>query len=165
MTRHHHSVLKEGVVAGLLGAVAVALWFLLLDLINGRPLFTPSVLGQILLLGRSEPDIATIHSQAVALYTVFHFVAFIVFAMVVVKLVHLAINVAVVRFGLVMLFVVFELFFLAFTYIFFASSRGLFPWHATLIANTVAAMVMAVYLWYRHPSLKRALRTHTLGSD
>lgn len=165
MTRHHHSVLKEGVVAGLLGAVAVALWFLLLDLINGRPLLTPSVLGQVLLLGRTVPETGTIHAGAVALYTVFHFTAFILFAMVVVKLVHLAINVAAVRFGLVMLFVVFEVFFVAFTYIFFASTRELFPWHATLIANTVAALVMAMYLWHRHPSLKRALRTHTLGVD
>jgi hypothetical protein len=165
MTRHHHSVVKEGLVAGLLGAFAVALWFLVLDVANGRPLFTPSVLGQVLLLWRDTPDTTAIHAGAVILYTAFHFAAFILFAMAVVKLVHLAINVAIVRFGLVMLFVVFEVFFLAFTYIFFANTRELFPWHATLIANTIAAAVMAVYLWYRHPALKRALRQHTLGVD
>lgn len=165
MTRHHHSVLKEGVVAGLLGAFAVALWFLLLDLAAGRPLFTPSVLGQILLLGRATPVTGTVDAGAVALYTAFHFVAFILFAMAVVKLVHLAINVAIVRFGLLMLFVVFEVFFLAFTYIFFANTRGLFPRGTILAANTIAAVVMTAYLWQRHPSLKRALRQHTLGVD
>ncbi len=164
MVRHHHSVLREGALAGLLGALTVAVWFLILDLMQGRPLYTPSVLGQILLLGRGSGAMDGIDSTAVALYTVFHVLAFFVFGLVVTKGVHLAINVPVIRFGLVMLFVVFELFFWGFTYIFFAGTRGLFPRGAVLIANTLAAIVMAVYLWHRHPSLKRALRHEALGS-
>jgi hypothetical protein len=77
--------------------------------------------------------------------------------------VHLAVNNPVIRFGLVMVFVVFEVFFWGFTYMFFAGTRGLFPRGAILIANTFAAIVMAVYLWRRHPSLKRALRHEPLG--
>lgn len=165
MTRHHHSVVKEGLIAGMLGALSVAVWFLVVDLAAGRPLFTPSMLGQILLLGRSTPDTTAIDSGAVALYTVFHLLAFAVFGMGVVKLVHLAINVAVVRFGLLMLFVVFEVFFWAFTHIFFQSTQELFPQRSILVANTIAAVVMAIYLWNRHPSLRRALRQHTLGVD
>ena len=37
--------LREGVVAGLLGAASVAAWFFVLDVVNGRPFFTPAVLG------------------------------------------------------------------------------------------------------------------------
>jgi hypothetical protein len=59
---------------------------------------------------------------------------------------------------------VFEVFFWGFTYMFFAGSRGLFPRGAILIANTFAAVVIATYLWRRHPSLKRALRHEPLGS-
>lgn len=161
--RHHHSVLKEGIVAGMLGALAVAIWFLAVDLFQGRPFFTPSVLGQILLLGRALPATETIDASAVILYTGFHFVAFVLFGMLVTKLVHLAVNNPVIRFGLVMVFVVFEVFFWGFTYMFFAGTRGLFPRGAILIANTFAAIVMAVYLWRRHPSLKRALRHEPLG--
>jgi hypothetical protein len=161
--RHHHSVLKEGAVAGMLGAVAVAVWFLVLDLMQGRALFTPSMLGQILLLGRETPTTDTIDSSAVALYTVFHFVAFVLFGIAVTKLVHMAVINPVVRFGLVMVFVVFEVFFWGFTYMFFAGTRGLFPRGAILIANTLAAVTMATYLWRRHPSLKRALRHEPLG--
>ncbi|HET9513240.1 MAG TPA: hypothetical protein VFO95_04865 [Gemmatimonadales bacterium] len=161
--RHHHSVLKEGIVAGMLGALAVAIWFLAVDLFQGRPFFTPSVLGQILLLGRALPATETIDASAVVLYTGFHFVAFVLFGMLVTKLVHLAVNNPVIRFGLVMVFVVFEVFFWGFTYMFFAGTRGLFPRGAILIANTFAAIVMAVYLWRRHPSLKRALRHEPLG--
>ena len=161
--RHHHSVLKEGIVAGMLGALAVAIWFLAVDLFQGKPFFTPSVLGQILLLGRALPATETIAASAVVLYTGFHFVAFVLFGMLVTKLVHLAVNNPVIRFGLVMVFVVFEVFFWGFTYMFFAGTRGLFPRGAILIANTFAAIVMAVYLWRRHPSLKRALRHEPLG--
>jgi hypothetical protein len=161
--RHHHSVLKEGIVAGMLGALAVAIWFLAVDLFQGKPFFTPSVLGQILLLGRALPATETIDASAVVLYTGFHFVAFVLFGMLVTKLVHLAVNNPVIRFGLVMVFVVFEVFFWGFTYMFFAGTRGLFPRGAILIANTFAAIVMAVYLWRRHPSLKRALRHEPLG--
>ena len=161
--RHHHSVLKEGALAGMLGAFAVAIWFLALDVYQGRALFTPSVLGQILLMGRSTPGTEAIDTTAVLLYTVFHFAAFAVFGIGVTKLVHLAINVPVLRFGLVMLFVVFEVFFWGFTYMFFAGTRGLFPRGAILIANTLAAVAMATYLWRRHPSLKRALRHEPLG--
>ena len=161
--RHHHSVLTEGAVAGMLGAFAVAIWFLALDVYQGRALFTPSVLGQILLMGRSAPGTEAIDTTAVLLYTVFHLAAFTVFGMLVTKLVHLAINIPVLRFGLVMLFVVFEVFFWGFTYMFFAGTRGLFPRGAILIANTLAAVAMATYLWRRHPSLKRALRHEPLG--
>jgi hypothetical protein len=161
--RHHHSVLKEGILAGMLGAFAVAIWFLAVDLFQGKPFFTPSVLGQILLLGRALPATETIDASAVVLYTGFHFVAFALFGMMVTKLVHLAVNNPVIRFGLVMVFVVFEVFFWGFTYMFFAGTRGLFPRGAILIANTFAAIVMAVYLWRRHPSLKRALRHEPLG--
>lgn len=162
--RHHHSVWKEGAVAGLLGAVTVAVWFLVLDLINGQPLLTPSVLGQILLLGETGPEAQSVSSGAVLLYTAFHFSAFILFGLLVTKLVHLAVNVPVLRFGLVMLFVVFEVFFWGFTYVFFTGTRELFPRGTVLVANTLAAVVMAWYLWQRHPSLKRALRHEALGS-
>jgi hypothetical protein len=144
--RHHHSVWKEGIIAGLLGALAVAAWFLVIDLIKGQALFTPSVLGQIMLLGRATPDTAAVDTTAVLLYTVFHFLAFIIFGMAVTKLVHLSINIPALRFGLLMLFVVFEVFFWGFTYLFFAGTQGLFPRGAILIANTLAAVAMATYL-------------------
>ena len=39
---------QEGMIAGLVGAAIVALWFLILDAFNGRPLYTPTVLGTAL---------------------------------------------------------------------------------------------------------------------
>ena len=39
---------QDGIIAGVLAAVAVALWFLVFDSLRGRPLYTPSVLGTAL---------------------------------------------------------------------------------------------------------------------
>ncbi|MEE9274692.1 MAG: hypothetical protein V3V62_05235 [bacterium] len=39
------AVLREGIVAGVIGAVSIALWFLIVDTLQGRPLNTPSILG------------------------------------------------------------------------------------------------------------------------
>ena len=49
-------VIREGVAAGLIGAAVVALWFLVLDSVVGRPLYTPAALGSALLYGVSGAD-------------------------------------------------------------------------------------------------------------
>ena len=41
-----HTILRDGIVAGVLGATAVAAWFFLVDLILGRPFYTPIGLGR-----------------------------------------------------------------------------------------------------------------------
>jgi hypothetical protein len=34
---------QEGIVAGVIGAATVAIWFLILDTLKGRPFYTPTV--------------------------------------------------------------------------------------------------------------------------
>ena len=46
----------EGIVAGLIGAATVAVWFFILDAIQGRPLYTPTVLGTALFGDASALD-------------------------------------------------------------------------------------------------------------
>jgi hypothetical protein len=48
-------VLREGFWAGCIGAGAVAAWFFVIDLINGRPFFTPAMLGSAVFWGASNP--------------------------------------------------------------------------------------------------------------
>ena len=45
------TVYLEGIRAGLVGASIIALWFLIVDTIAGRPLYTPTVLGAALFHG------------------------------------------------------------------------------------------------------------------
>ena len=44
-----NSIVRDGVVAGVLGATAVALWFLGVDSLYATPLATPAALGRGLL--------------------------------------------------------------------------------------------------------------------
>jgi hypothetical protein len=162
--RHHHSLLQEGVESGLIGGVIVATWFLILDLLKGQPLATPSILGQLIILGRGTPDTTRLVPEAIASYSFLHFGGFILFGMGVCELVHLAVRESFFRFALLVVFVVFEVFFLGVVEIFFQGTRGLFPGWQVLVANTLAAAGMGIYFWLRHPSLKRALRHEALGA-
>ncbi len=44
-------VYQDGTIAGVLGAGTIALWFLIVDSIQGRPFYTPTVLGTALFGG------------------------------------------------------------------------------------------------------------------
>jgi hypothetical protein len=65
-------VLREGIVAGLIGAATVAGWFLILDAIAGDPLRTPRLLGTAM-LGQDDPV------GAMLSYTIVHGIVFVLF--------------------------------------------------------------------------------------
>ena len=54
--------LREGVIAGLIGAALVAVWFLIYDAASGRPFRTPSLLGAATFQGVTDP--ATVPTAA-----------------------------------------------------------------------------------------------------
>jgi hypothetical protein len=45
MDVHEHSTIREGAVTGVIGAVIVALWYLIVDTAGREPLRTPNVLA------------------------------------------------------------------------------------------------------------------------
>src|SRR5690242_21660664 len=102
-----HSIVREGLIAGFLGATAVAVWFFIVDMIGGRPLFTPATLGEGLLsvFGRSPEPMAL----NVVAYTIFHYAAFTLVGMIAVILVHAGERFASVLAGSMILFVAIEL--------------------------------------------------------
>jgi hypothetical protein len=164
MTRHHHSTWQEGMDAGIIGGLVVAVWFLALDLAAGRPFMTPSVLGQIVLFGEGQPQLTPPVFGAILLYTVVHFVLFALLGIVVAKLVHLSVSSAFWRYGLLAIFVVFEFSFYSLMFLLFAATREIFPFWSVLIANTLAAIAMATYFWRTHPALRRSLEEVPLGA-
>jgi hypothetical protein len=64
--------LTTGIVAGLAGAAVIAVVFLILDLLAGRPLWTPFALGSAFFLGEFPALDAAIVPALVAGYTVMH---------------------------------------------------------------------------------------------
>jgi hypothetical protein len=69
-------ILGDGTMAGVIGASAIALFFLLIDTARREPLFTPSVMASALLRGES-PAGAGVDLSMVAAYSVLHGAAFV----------------------------------------------------------------------------------------
>src|SRR5262245_48056094 len=71
---------QEGLIAGTIGAATIALWYLLLDLFQGRPLYTPMVLGTVLLRGLDALNTSERLPVSADLVIWFTFVHWLVFA-------------------------------------------------------------------------------------
>jgi hypothetical protein len=149
-------VYQEGIVAGILGALGVALWFLVVDLMHGRPFYTPTLLGTAL-FGRGVWP-ATLESvppsfEMVAMFTWVHLLAFAVVGVVVARLLAMAERHPSLGFGFVLLFVILEACFTAAVMIVAAPVLRALTWPAILVANMLAAAVMVGYFWLRHPTM------------
>jgi len=70
-------ILGDGTMAGVIGASAIALFFLIVDSARHEALFTPSVMASALLRGTAPSDAATVDLGMVAAYTVLHGAAFV----------------------------------------------------------------------------------------
>ena len=146
-----HSPAREGTIAGIIGASSVALWFLMVDSIAGRPLFTPAILGASLLdllgAGFGGRGLFT----HVAAYTVVHFAAFIIIGVIAAFVMNALDRKPSRLVGFVALFVVFEL--CVFTVVALLSRSPLFgtiAWYQLGAANVLAAFLMGRYLWRAH---------------
>jgi len=154
----------EGFVAGLTGAAAVAIWFLIVDLVNGRPLFTPAMLGQAVFSGLRDPSLVAIEPASVIMYTALHVVAFIAVGMLASALVAEAEEVPHILWLLVVLFVVFEFGFYIVVAVLLTPLLRALAWVNVAIGNLIAALGMGYFLWRAHPRLQEELRAHPLGS-
>jgi hypothetical protein len=163
MLDNSHSVMAEGTDVGIIGGLTVALWFLILDTIAGTPFQTPSLLGQVVLFGDSTPDTTRLVFGAILVYTAFHFAVFALLGMGLVILVHWGERDSVVRYALLPVFLVFEVMFYGLLEVFSERTNELFPFWTVITANTLAAISMGLYLWYKHPEFRRAIRETPLG--
>jgi len=71
----------HGVIAGLIGASVIALFFLVLDLEAGQPLHTPQVLGAWLFRGELPAPGTPVEAPLVGGYTAVHGVVFLGFGL------------------------------------------------------------------------------------
>src|SRR5215471_14049528 len=75
------AVYEQGLIAGFLGAAAIAVWFFAVDLVNGRPFFTPSILGTALFQGQAAvaaPEHVPVSFEMVIVFTWIHVLVFVV---------------------------------------------------------------------------------------
>jgi hypothetical protein len=154
----NHPLLARGLVTGLVGAAAVALWFLILDLAAGRLFRTPAALGSALLLGASGPSEIEVSLGVVVTYTVVHLAAFWAAGVVFVALaeqlertpglIQLVVMGAIVLEGLVVGTLA-------------VSAQwvlGVLGWWAVVVGNAIAVLAMGWLVWRSHPALRQKLR-------
>ena len=150
-------VLEDGFFAGAIGAGLVAVWYFLLDTINGHPLFTPSLLGSVLFKGATDAASVRIEPQVVAWYTAVHFLAFLGMGLVASWLAAQFDRFPTVGVAILFLFVIFETFFFIFAFTAGKMVLGTLGLWTIAVANLLAAAGMSFYLLRRHPDAIRKM--------
>ena len=153
VTIERSSITKEGLIAGTLGAVTLAVWFLILDLIQGRPLLTPTILGTAFFHGSeglANVDTLPIVLDTVVRFTFVHWLVFVLVGGLAAVLLHQAERNPNLGFGILLLFVFFEIGFIAVAMLFAKPVLQALTWPTILIGNLLAAGSMGVYLWRQH---------------
>jgi hypothetical protein len=143
-------VLWEGVVTGIIGASAVAIWFFAIDAIRGEPLRTPKLLGIALL---RQPDPAS----AILAYTLLHGLAFVIFGILGAFLVAAAERQPVILFALIIVFTAFEIFFFGAVVILASWILDYVAGWTIFLGNLLAAAAMLAYYFRGHRTLARRL--------
>jgi hypothetical protein len=150
---------ENGVLAGIIGATVVAIWFLILDLLTrGVPFFTPSLLGSMIFGGLATEQIKGLNGAAIFAYTGLHGVLFLIAG--------IALSWMFVQFernpqaGLVLLllFVTFETILWGLGVSMIPALAGVVGTWAILVANVASAAAMFAFLFRRHPQAMDSLR-------
>lgn len=148
---------REGIVAGVIGASTIALWFLVLDVVRGRPLYTPTLLGTALF--RGPATVASVDNLPISLpmvlsFTLVHGLVFLGIGLAAQRLLQLAEKNANYGFGVILLSVIFLSGFLFVSLIFAAEILHALSWPAVLAGNLIALGAMSAYLRKHHPVFK-----------
>jgi hypothetical protein len=146
-------VVGDGVFAGLIGASAVALWFLVVDSALRTPLFTPSLVASALL--RGEPAVAdhAVDLSMVAAFTAIHCMCFIAFGVVASWLVDQFQHTPDLPLISIAIFIALEGGFVTATKLVVPDVAAVIGHGFIVAGNVFAAVGMGIYLrgWQRHP--------------
>lgn len=147
---------REGLIAGVLGAASIAIVFFVVDLANGRPVWTPHALGTALFLGEIAPPDATPSAALIGGFTVIHGWVFVSVALIVAFLVAGSRLPGEQRWQRILvlafpIFVGFSAVFLGFALLRGPEAARPFGYSWLFITNAIAALVMAAWLVIRLP--------------
>jgi len=147
-------VYLDGLIAGIIGAAVIAIWFLFLDTVSGLPFYAPTVLGAALFLG--PEDLASTEGVQLSLkltlmYTWVHVLVFVMLGEIAAYLLLLTGKNPNLGFC-VFLFALLEFGFVGTVFVFAEPVLDQLAWPAVLLGNLLAAAGMACYFRLRHPN-------------
>jgi hypothetical protein len=154
-----HPLVLRGIVAGAIGAAAVAIWFLVIDMLAGRPFFTPAALGSGLLLGIDDPAAIQVTVGVVSAYTLLHLLAFAAVGIVLVWVAERLEEVPGMWLMAFMGFVILEGSFILGLIGFSSQVLGGLSWWAVGVGNLLAVASMAAWIRRTHPLLRQRFAT------
>ena len=146
------AIFREGLTAGLIGAVVVAAWFLAYDLAMGEAFRTPLLLGEAIFNNSMAATPDTMAPLIIA-YTVIHFLAFIGLGMSLAILMAATDREPLVALGVLVVFAIFEVFFFGWVTLLDASLLEQLGWWKIIAANLLALFGMVAYGMRRHRGL------------
>lgn len=151
-------ILEDGILAGVVGAAVVALWFLLVDSIRVTPFHTPNLLGSLIFTGSTAATVPPVTLTMVFAYTGLHVLVFLVAGIAAAWIFSVFEDNP--QFGMVLLLLV--LLFLAvlcgLEIAMMPSIVGLIGTGSVSIANLLAAAGMFAFLLRRRPHALARLR-------
>jgi|SRR5207302_4669915 len=162
MKRSIHHLIADGVVGGLLAGLVVALWFLVVDSVAGRPFHTPAALAGAL----TRQPIGPPTFRLVAAYSVVHFAVFALLGIGVAGAIAVLRTPPRLLFGVLFGLVAQELAFYAGLLLSDGSRVAIVPWPHVVAANVLSGFVLMGYLHRaardQHPFGIGALKGHPL---
>lgn len=152
-------IVENGVLSGMLGAIVVALWYLLVDSIGrGMPLYTPSLLGSIAFGGLEPHEVTGVNGAAVFAYTGLHGVLFLLAGTLLSWMFSQFERNPQIGLILLLLFLMFEAILWGVGVSIIPALAGAVGAWTILIANLASASVMFGFLLRRHPHTWERLR-------
>lgn len=146
-------IVKDGAIAGVLGASTVSLWFLLFDASRNRLLETPALLASVLL--HNSEKLPTF--PLVAEFSVVHLFAFVAFGILCATLLEAAERNRALLTPLLVVAGGFEAAFVVLVIVLGPEFKGAISWWSVLVGNLLASVVMAGYFFVHHHKLGEAL--------
>lgn len=141
---------REGAIGGIIGAVGIAVWFFIADILAGQPFFTPSVLGSTVIAllsgsGLGAVQVSPVSFGMVLMFSVAHGATFIVIGAGVARLLKERGRGESYRLGVMILLTIFVAWFIFMNMIVAGVVTGTLSITDILIANLIAVVAMGVY--------------------
>lgn len=159
-----HPLVAQGMVTGLIGAAAVALWFFLLDVAQGTPFRTPAALGSALFLGAEGVVEVRVTPGIVAAYTAFHVGAFALVGLAFVWVARALERTPFLFYLAVLGFILLEAVSFGVMVAFAEWVVGALSLWAIGVGNLVGVAGMVAWLWRARPELRRGVREEGFSS-
>jgi len=158
-----NSTAGEGLRAGLVGGLAVAIFFGVLDVRRGQPLHTPSLLGQVIFLGTPAGQARGSDPAMALAYTALHLAVFVGIGSVAAYAVASFERRPPLGLLLLLLFVVFEAGLFTAAGAFAPELLRVLGTQQVAAANGLAALCMTAYFWWVHTRARRGARVGDPG--